>query len=854
MIKKDKEHKKALKEALKNEVNPLLIGLRNEIKNTNAKLEELKTIRSADFHINIADEILKQYKGVDGHNPIFGIDFLKPSEMKQIKLDLTPIAGKDFFTEKEKKAWLKKVTPRKGIDYKDGKTPIRGTDYFTVKDIKEFLAKARPIKGIDYKDGEPGAPGGPGADGRKIAPEEVRDKLESLKGPARLSMSAIKGLEEALKALTGKEKGGSTFSGGNNPTASGGGVTGSSDDSLTISGTDAIINHAHGNDYSTAQTFRGDVLASYTIGLVTGTPTATLDYSIGGNWIAGGYINAIRVTAYKDVTNVGRVYGSTYTASNPPLITDDNSARDIVFNWTWNAVAGATGYIVQRYNTGPNPVGGPSPMAFDYYVDVGGATGYTDYGDEWTPFDLVTMNSTLASYEVAEYVYGPLAFASNRMSNQSEFLAILATIGSTGDTQKTLYYAGGYLHFDNADGTRATIRADISASNVQASSIQATTFLGGTYSGNFSVGGNKKVVVTNASGVATTSGVDFYHYTGAVGTMLAIGGKTSFTTGDDTSRLWLNLATGSSVTMMFSNSTTGNTYLSGTLMGIDVNGGFFISNRYATNPVINLQNRVNFTPGSTTITPYVLTSGALNTSPVIGAQEFLTDKFYATITTGSARKEFALNDAALSSGLAVVTTTNGRLSTSATTDTQIGYLSTTTSDIQVQITAKAKRAIHFFVQNAKLPTSNPARIDAGDQNWRLLFDPATSQSGIWQFVMPQDYASVIGCSIRLLFTMNTTQSGTNAVIWRTYLMADTPGDAEDINSSGFGSANSGTSTLLNNQTAGYVRSILIAQTNDDSLSAGDIVQLKIDRDAANGSDTATGDAELVGILLEYTSS
>lgn len=59
--------------------------------------------------------------------------------------------------------------------------------------------------------------------------------------------------------------------------------------------------------------------------------------------------------------------------------------------------------------------------------------------------------------------------------------------------------------------------------------------------------------------------------------------------------------------------------------------------------------------------PIKLTSGSLNTTPEVGAIEFLTDKWYATITTGAARKELTLNDIALTSGRVPIVTTNGRL-------------------------------------------------------------------------------------------------------------------------------------------------------------------------------------------------
>jgi hypothetical protein len=63
--------------------------------------------------------------------------------------------------------------------------------------------------------------------------------------------------------------------------------------------------------------------------------------------------------------------------------------------------------------------------------------------------------------------------------------------------------------------------------------------------------------------------------------------------------------------------------------------------------------------------PLIFTSGTLLTVAVAGAQEFLTDKYYGTITTGAARKEFTLNDIALTTGRIPFTTTNGRLTDSS---------------------------------------------------------------------------------------------------------------------------------------------------------------------------------------------
>lgn len=70
--------------------------------------------------------------------------------------------------------------------------------------------------------------------------------------------------------------------------------------------------------------------------------------------------------------------------------------------------------------------------------------------------------------------------------------------------------------------------------------------------------------------------------------------------------------------------------------------------------------------GTTTRAPIQLTSGTSLTSPVAGAIEFTTDDFFATISTGPARKAFVLDDGArLTAGRVPFATTNGRLTDDA---------------------------------------------------------------------------------------------------------------------------------------------------------------------------------------------
>lgn len=76
---------------------------------------------------------------------------------------------------------------------------------------------------------------------------------------------------------------------------------------------------------------------------------------------------------------------------------------------------------------------------------------------------------------------------------------------------------------------------------------------------------------------------------------------------------------------------------------------------------------LHLTAGNTSASsaPLKFTSGALNSNAEVGAIEFLTDSYYATITTGSNRKEITLSDKGLTLNRIPYITTNGRLTDAA---------------------------------------------------------------------------------------------------------------------------------------------------------------------------------------------
>lgn len=81
-----------------------------------------------------------------------------------------------------------------------------------------------------------------------------------------------------------------------------------------------------------------------------------------------------------------------------------------------------------------------------------------------------------------------------------------------------------------------------------------------------------------------------------------------------------------------------------------------------------LMAQVKMGAGSSTVAQFEWTSGTLLGTPRAGVMEFVTDKWYGTITTGASRKEFIMGDNAITDAVNLVfgTTTGTKIGTSTT--------------------------------------------------------------------------------------------------------------------------------------------------------------------------------------------
>lgn len=220
-----KQQKAVLKEVLQNEVRPHVVALKEVVKESN-KL--LKQISEKEYPEQIATDLKPL---IDGIKTLTEEVKKKEEYAYEIKID----------------ADLKrKLTGKQGLRGERGLRGLQG------KSGKQGVTGERGARGEQGEKGLTGERGEKGKDGNTITAEQVRDKLETLKGKSRLKMSAIKGLEDFLKKLEASvTKSFNGFAGGGNDS---GGGTGGAVNSVFGRGGDVT---AQNGDYNTNQVTEG---------------------------------------------------------------------------------------------------------------------------------------------------------------------------------------------------------------------------------------------------------------------------------------------------------------------------------------------------------------------------------------------------------------------------------------------------------------------------------------------------------------------------------------------------------------------------------------------------------------------
>ena len=144
------------------------------------------------------------------------------------------------------------------------------------------------------------------------------------------------------------------------------------------------------------------------------------------------------------------------------------------------------------------------------------------------------------------------------------------------------------------------------------------------------------------------------------------------------------------------------------------------------------------------------------------------------------------------------------------------------------------------------PATNYATVDIRGTHMVLDFDDTTAESAQFGAVLPRNYAGG-GITLNVIWLATTATTGN--VKWNAQFERH-QASTTDLDTDDFATAQSATGTAP--ATSGAPLYTSIAFTNGaqmDSVAVGESFRIKITRDAADGTDTMTGDAELLRVEI-----
>jgi hypothetical protein len=154
--------------------------------------------------------------------------------------------------------------------------------------------------------------------------------------------------------------------------------------------------------------------------------------------------------------------------------------------------------------------------------------------------------------------------------------------------------------------------------------------------------------------------------------------------------------------------------------------------------------------------------------------------------------------------------------------------------------------VTIFLPQSNSPPATFATMDLRNAHPVLDFDDSDNESAQFSAVLQPGYDGG-GLTVDIYWAATSATSG--SVVWDVSFERGTT----DIDSDSYASANSATAST--NGTSGIITKTTITFTDGaemDSMAAGDFYRVRLGRHGSNGSDTMSGDAEMLSITVRET--
>jgi hypothetical protein len=151
----------------------------------------------------------------------------------------------------------------------------------------------------------------------------------------------------------------------------------------------------------------------------------------------------------------------------------------------------------------------------------------------------------------------------------------------------------------------------------------------------------------------------------------------------------------------------------------------------------------------------------------------------------------------------------------------------------------------FTPNGYEAPASAFSQLDSRNAHPVVAFDASSKEGALFTGIMPHNYG---GGGVNVILWWISASATTGAVVWNSSFERNDTGT--NVTSDHFATAQAVTTTTAG--TSGLPVSSTIAHSSGAQMSsvvAGDQFRIKIERDAANASDTMSGDAQLMAIEI-----